>query len=351
MPLKVLSAQGRGGVPGIANSIRYAADNGAHVINMSLGSPLPSKVLTKAIEYAHDKGVTVICAAGNSHRGRVDHPAASEHAVAVAATNFQRELSFYTNWGKNIDVAAPGGDMRSDLNGDGEPDGVLQNTIKIQKPAENDYLWFQGTSMAAPHAAGVAALIYAEGITNPDEVERVMKVTAVHPNGVEWDKYFGAGIIDAHTAIVEGKRRNAAERGGLAGLLGLMGLGGLGLAALAGRRRWLGLGGFAAGAVAASGVLGTPLAYGLASVAGGFGSPLWMSALVPVVLTLLLLRVQPLRGLLVGLSLGYAAVLLHGALALPTLLTDLPGGPWIDRLWLAVNAVIAMVLARRVSRL
>ena len=65
MPLKVLGGDGRGSVPGIANAIRYAADHGAHVINMSLGGPLPSSVLGKAVAYAHEKGVTVVCAAGN----------------------------------------------------------------------------------------------------------------------------------------------------------------------------------------------------------------------------------------------------------------------------------------------
>src|SRR4030095_5491759 len=110
MPLKVLSKEGRGSVPGIANAIRYAADHGAHVINMSLGGPLPSKVLAKAIEYAHKKGVPTVCAAGNEHRSRVGYPAANKYAVAVSATDYERQLTFYSNWGKDIDVAAPGGE-------------------------------------------------------------------------------------------------------------------------------------------------------------------------------------------------------------------------------------------------
>ncbi len=351
MPLKVLSKDGRGSVGGIANAIRYAADHGAHVINMSLGGPLPSRVLAKAIEYAHQKGVTTVCAAGNERRSRVGYPAANKHAVAVSAVDYGRQLTFYSNWGKAIDVAAPGGDTRTDKNGDGHPDGVLQNTIKIGKPEENDYLWFQGTSMASPHAAGVAALIVSTGVTNPDEVERVMKETAVHPGNVEWDQKFGAGIIDASAAVKRAQDHYTPERGGLLGLLALLGLGGLGLASVAGgRRRLLSLMGLGAGAVLGSGVLGGSLAYGLAGTFGSFGSPIWLSAAVPAGLAALLFGVKPLRGALAGVSLGYSALLAHGALVLPTLLTGLPGGPVVDRLWLAGNAVVALVLARAISK-
>lgn len=352
MPLKVLSKDGRGSVGGIANAIRYAADHGAHVINMSLGGPLPSKVLAKAIEYAHAKGVTTVCAAGNERRSKVGYPAANKHAVAVAAVDQARELTWYSNWGKDIDVAAPGGDTRSDKNGDGHPDGVLQNTIKIQDPSANDYLWFQGTSMASPHAAGVAALIVGAGVTNPDEVERIMKKTAVHPGKVEWDQKYGAGIIDAAAAVEAAQKKTyGPERAGLLGLLGLMGLGGLGIAGLVGRRRrLLAAAGLGAGAIVGSGVLGAPLAYGLAGIFGGLGSGLWLSAAVPVGLTAVLFGVKHARSALAGLSLGYAALLAHGALVLPTLLTELPGGPTVDRLWLAGNAALALWLARAISR-
>lgn len=355
MPLKVLGGDGRGSVAAIANAIRFAADHEAHVINMSLGGPLPSRVMAKAVEYAHERGTIVVCAAGNEKKSRVSYPAAYDHSVAVAATDFEGKRSFYSNWGKALDISAPGGDTRVDKNGDGHPDGVLQNTIKIQRPAENDYLWFQGTSMASPHAAGVAALVVAQGVTNPDEVERVLKQTAVHPNKTEWDKNYGAGIIDAEAAVKAARQDYAPERAGFAGLLGLLGLGGIGASSLTGsaaRRRLIAGGGLVGGAVLAAGAFGMPLAYGLASLAGvsAFGSALFMSALLPMLAAVLLMQVRPLRGLLTGLSLGYAAVLAHAAIVLPTLLTGVPGGPTADRVFLALNAVAALWLARRLSR-
>jgi serine protease len=351
MPLKVLSKDGRGSVGAIANAIRYAADHDAHVINMSLGGPLPSSVLAKAIEYAHKKGVTTVCAAGNERRSKVGYPAANKFSVAVAATDFGRGLSFYSNWGKDIDVAAPGGDTRSDKNGDGHPDGVLQNTIKIQKPLENDYLWFQGTSMASPHAAGVAGLVVGAGVTNPDEVERILKDTAVHPQNKDWDERFGAGIVDAAAAVKAAHKTYAPERAGLLALLAMLGLGGLGLAGMAGRRAaWLGAAGLGGSAILASGAAGTtPIAYAVGGL-GGIGAALWLSAAVPLGATLLLFGARKLRPVLAGVSLGWAALLAHGALVLPTLLDAVPGGPAVDRLWLGANAVLAMWLAARVSR-
>ena len=201
MPIKVLSARGFGTVGDIAEAVRFAANHGAHIINMSLGGSRRSAILANAIAYAKKKGVLVVCAAGNNGRDRVSFPAAYPGAIAVAATQFDRSTAFYSNWGSQIALAAPGGNTRVDQNGDGLPDGILQNTIIPGKPAENDYLFFMGTSMACPHVAAIAALIASKGVTDPKTIRDVLERTAVHPHGLDRDAHYGAGIVDAAAAL------------------------------------------------------------------------------------------------------------------------------------------------------
>src|SRR5690606_8769136 len=156
------------------------------------------------------------------------------------------------------------------------------------------------------HAAGVAALVVSRGVNNPPEVERILKKTAHHPGNIEWDKEYGAGVIDAASAVDAAIESYAVERGGLLGLLGLGGLAGLGIAGLVGRRaRAAALVSMALGAGIAGGAFGlAPLAYVAADLAGvaAVGSPIFLSALLPVLATLLLVGVRPLRGVLVGLN-------------------------------------------------
>jgi len=358
MPLKVLSARGFGSVADIAEAIRFAADHGAKVINMSLGSNRPSSILEKAVLYAHKKGVVVVCAAGNNGQGKVGFPAAHPGAIAVAATQFDRSTTFYSNWGKEIDIAAPGGNTRVDQNNDGMPDGVLQNTIMLGKPDKNDYLLFMGTSMASPHAAGVAALVIQSGVTRPDAVERVLKATASHPQGKSWDPHYGAGIIDASAAV----KHEVVDYGlyslGLSGLLGLMlvlRLRGRGLTPR------LGLGAGAGLLLGASGLFflgglgldGGALATGLpAWEMGLFGeaTPLGHSALLPVALVALLWGVPRLRGLLFGLAVGVAGHLLFKAAADTVDVVWIPNLLALDQLWLGLNALLCLGLASLLAR-
>lgn len=201
MPLKVLSRTGSGSLADVAAAILYAADNGAKVINMSLGGPYPAKVLEDAVNYAHSKGVIVVCAAGNSgpREDTVGYPAAYKNAVAVSSVDAVGELAWYSSWGPEVKIAGPGGDLRADKNKDGRPDGVLQNTIVPSDPNNMArYEMFQGTSMASPHVAGVAALVESMGIVDPNQVLRVLQSSAVKKKDA---KKYGAGIVDAAAAV------------------------------------------------------------------------------------------------------------------------------------------------------
>ena len=190
MPLKVLGASGGGTVADIAEAIRYAADNQADVINMSLGGAGESQLMEDAINYAHSKGVLIIAAAGNSNQNSASYPARYPHVVGVAALDLVGIKAPYSNFGAGVDIAAPGGS---------ETGKILQETINPET-GESIFEGYQGTSMAAPHVAGVAALVKAAGIKEPDEILNVLKQSS---RAVKEDplNHFGAGHLDAAAAV------------------------------------------------------------------------------------------------------------------------------------------------------
>ncbi|MCY7368894.1 MAG: S8 family serine peptidase, partial [Chamaesiphon sp.] len=109
MPLKVLSASGGGTITDIAEAIRFAADNQADIINMSLGGGGESQVLKDAINYAYNKGVVIIAAAGNENNSSASYPARYAHVIGVGATDAQGERAEFSNYGAGVDISAPGG--------------------------------------------------------------------------------------------------------------------------------------------------------------------------------------------------------------------------------------------------
>ena len=210
MPVKVLDAGGSGTAFIVANGIYFAADNGADVINMSLGWPWwrgrmydPGPVVHDAVKYAYGKGVTIVAAAGNERKNQVAYPAAYEESIAVGATQYDEALAPYTNRGSALDLTAPGGNLNLDQNNDGYGDGVLQQTFNpnTRDPADFGYWFFHGTSMATPHVAGVAALVIAAGISGPDNVRNVLQSTAEDHGAAGWDNEYGSGIVDAYAAL------------------------------------------------------------------------------------------------------------------------------------------------------
>jgi len=214
MPLKVLNADGFGRMSDVATAIRYAADHGAHVINMSLGASMPDLITRRACEYAREKGVTIVCAAGNDAEQGISYPAAYPECIAVTALDPEGALAWYSSWGPEAAISAPGGDTRQS-----ETRGILQNTMARPRGRSasssadvpvDDYFYFQGTSMATPHVAGVAALIVATGVRDPDEVRRILVQTA-QPRGDP--ARYGAGELDAAAAVGLGSASAGQARG------------------------------------------------------------------------------------------------------------------------------------------
>lgn len=202
MPVKVLDGAGRGDAASLASGLYWATDEGAHVINMSLSWSScydPGDPVYEAIAYANANGVTLVAAAGNDGLSCVNYPAAYEEVIAVGATDFKEKKAYYSSYGTALDLTAPGGDVRVDRNRDGVVDGILQQTFDTDGYA---YFLYQGTSMASPHVAGVAALLIAEDLTKgPAEVRHILESTAEDKGDVGWDSVYGHGLLDAFAAL------------------------------------------------------------------------------------------------------------------------------------------------------
>ena len=197
LPVKVLDADGVGPDSAIIAGIEYAVANGAHVINLSIGGDSDGGVCN-AVTGAVRAGVTVVAAAGNSG-GPVSFPAACPNAIGVSASTMTGTIAGYSNRGPQISVAAPGGDNRVDSNGDGYPDGILQYSVFNGK---GGYYFQSGTSMAAPHVAGAAALVKeAKPSITPADVKRILTATASDRGAAGRDDEWGYGLLDIGAAV------------------------------------------------------------------------------------------------------------------------------------------------------
>ena len=208
LPVKVLDDTGSGGMAEIAEGIYWAVDNGADVINMSLGISARYNIthdayVDPALDYAYSHNVTVVAASGNDgNRRNVGYPAIYPSVIAVGATDANNKLARYSNRGTGLDLMAPGGDTGADANGDGYADGVLQETFS---GGSWGYYFFQGTSMASPHVAAAAAVLLSAGVaTTPDEIESLLKSTALDLGSAGVDSSYGAGLIQLYSALTEG---------------------------------------------------------------------------------------------------------------------------------------------------
>ena len=182
MSLKALNASGDGNYADLASAMVYAADNGAKILNLSLGGEDYSAALAEAVDYARQKGCLLAAAAGNDS-GAVLYPAANGGVLAVVATTRWDRRWYGSNYGPEVDAAAPGADIYS-------------TTL------DDAYLSASGTSTATPHVSGLAALVWSvqPDLTN-DGVARVITETVRDLGPPGWDKFYGWGLIDAYQAV------------------------------------------------------------------------------------------------------------------------------------------------------
>jgi serine protease len=231
MPVKVCMsdwdvqfAMSAAGVPGFADfgsggcatsdiiaGIRYAADNGAKVINFSIGGPQASQAERDAFVYAVSRGAFVAISNGNEflEGNAVSYPAGFapqiNGAMSVAATSMTRGHASYSSTGPHTEISAPGGDFR-----DGGPTGQIWQfslnddaSFEVLFPRFDRYVPVnaQGTSMASPHVAGAAALLWSRGIRNPATIETLLRQTAADLGAAGKDNTFGYGLVQPRAAL------------------------------------------------------------------------------------------------------------------------------------------------------
>ncbi|HVF52550.1 MAG TPA: S8 family serine peptidase [Actinomycetota bacterium] len=211
MPVRVLDRGGNGNTEEVGAGVRFAADKGATVINLSLAfDPGPGEVnrilgrmgpLYSAIDYAVDKGAVVVIAAGNASVPVCAEPSAHPRAICVGATDVRDLRTFYSNSDADPSqpfMVAPGGDGLT-CNGD-----IVSTYLRSAKGSacspEAGFDFDSGTSMAAPHVSGTAGLLAATGLAGPDIFDCLL-ATAEDLGAPGWDSIYGAGRVDADNAL------------------------------------------------------------------------------------------------------------------------------------------------------
>ncbi len=204
LPVRVLNEYNVGSWFDVAAGVVYAVDQGAQVINLSLGGSAMPQVMADAIAYAAERQVLVVAAAGNSRSDTPFYPAADPRVIAVGATRDDDTLWSLSNFGPWVELTAPG--------------YAIYSTYNRRDNVYSGYTFMSGTSMAAPHVAGLAGLLLSQdpGRT-PGEIRELMRRTAVDLGEVARDNRFGYGRIDVAAGLALGYAESVA--GGTPGRL------------------------------------------------------------------------------------------------------------------------------------
>ncbi len=202
MALKFLPALGGGATADAVEAITYAANNGAHVVNLSFGGNTDTRTLKTAIDYAYNAGLVLFAAAGNDSIDATRcYPANYRNVIAVGASDPLDRLTDFSNFGVRIDVVAPGGSSGGS--------GIGNTVVSLRAagttsgtPLDAEYTRNRGTSFASPFAAGVAALMLTQrpSLSN-EEIRQILRVTAKDVVDPGWDLHTAYGRVDAYRAL------------------------------------------------------------------------------------------------------------------------------------------------------
>ena len=192
LPVKIMNASGTGSTSDLASGIRWAADHGATVINMSVGGFPYSQTVKDAVDYAWSEGIVLVGAAGNNHREESYYPASYPNVVSVSATQADDEFTYWSSYGPNVDVSAPGGSV------------LTTNCDRADVSScayYGDHIVISGTSFASPNVAGVVALLRARfPAETPSQIVNRLRSTADDLGYAGWDKRYGVGRVNAYRA-------------------------------------------------------------------------------------------------------------------------------------------------------
>lgn len=200
LPVKVLDAGGLGSTATIAQGITYAKDQGADILNLSLGGTSDDPLLHAAVTEAAKAGVVLVAATGNDGVATLGYPARYDEVIAVGSIRYDRTRPSYGNYGTGIDLVAPGGDLTVDQDNNGDPDGVLQQTCTSGACGAFESYYYVGTSQASPHVAAAAALFLAAG-GSAAQTQTVLQQTAQDVGEAGYDTLYGYGVVDIRAAL------------------------------------------------------------------------------------------------------------------------------------------------------
>jgi serine protease len=192
----------------IIDGIGYAVNSGVKVLNMSFGGADSSHMEHLALIEADERGIILVASTGNSGSGGLLYPAAFPEVISVGATDWADSLAYYSTYGLGIDLVAPGGNLEVDLNNDGYPDGILQETYyRLQTGSEKAHVdsfafyFFHGTSMAAPHVSAASALLVSLGVIDPPSVKDILIETSLDLGPPGYDIFYGYGRLRVDGAV------------------------------------------------------------------------------------------------------------------------------------------------------